>query len=213
MTGLRRRPRRWVVAGGLALLAVAVAGIVSPRVWRGLSRAPGLQGIVFLGDSITSGDGVAPDTTFAHRLGIALGVPVWNAGVSGDTTTGALQRLGTYVLAHRPRVVVVELGVNDAVDHHRPASETLATLERIVRRLRRRGAAVVLVYTPFGEFDHDVYRQGFRDIARRERARLIESFYDGIVPHLTVDGLHPSVEGHVALAGRLEPVLRELLGG
>jgi acyl-CoA thioesterase-1 len=210
MTG--RRSRRWVVAGGLVLLAVVVAGIVSPRVRRGLSGAPSRRGVVFLGDSITSGDGVAPDATFAHRLGIALGVPVWNAGVSGDTTTGALQRLGTDVLVHRPRVVVVELGVNDEVDHHRPASETLATLERIARRLRKKGAAVVLVYTPFGDFDRDVYRQGLRDIARRERAPLIESFYDGIVPHLTVDGLHPSVEGHAVLAGRLEPVLRELLG-
>jgi len=110
-------------------------------------------------------------------------------------------------------VVVVELGVNDEVDHHRPAGETLATLERIARRLRKSGAAVVLVYTPFGDFDRDVHRQGLRDIARRERARLVESFYDGIVPHLTVDGLHPSVEGHAVLARRLEPVLRELLGG
>jgi lysophospholipase L1-like esterase len=43
--------------------------------------------------------------------------------------------------------VVVELGVNDEVDHRRPAEETLATLERITRRLRKNGAAVVVVYT------------------------------------------------------------------
>jgi len=195
------------------LLAGAVVVITWTQASRGSWGAPTRQGVVFLGDSITSGDGVTPEATFAHRLGVALGVPVWNAGVSGDTTTGALQRLGTDVLAHRPRVVVVELGVNDEVDRHRPAGETLATLERIARRLRKRGAAVVLVYTPFGDFDRDVYREGLRDIARRERARLVESFYDGIVPHLTVDGLHPSVEGHAELARRLEPVLRELLGG
>ena len=43
-------------------------------------------------------------------------------------------------------------------------------------------------------------------------ARLIESFYDHIVPRLMVDGLHPSVDGHAVLAERLEPVLQELLG-
>jgi lysophospholipase L1-like esterase len=99
--------------------------------------------------------------------------------------------------------VVVELGVNDEVDHRRPAEETLATLERITRRLRKNGAAVVVVDTPFGDFDRDVYRQGFRDIARRQRVRLVEHFYDGIVPSLTVDGLHPSAEGHALLAQRL----------
>jgi acyl-CoA thioesterase-1 len=204
--------RVWAVASTLLGL-VAVASIVWLPAWRGHSGGPGRQGVVFLGDSITSGDGVAAADTFVHRLGATLGVPVWNAGVSGDTATGALRRLGQDVLDHRPRVVVVELGVNDEVDQRRPAAETLATLERIARRLRRRGAAVVIVYTPFGEFDREVYRQGLREIARRERARLIESFYDGIVPQLTVDGLHPSAEGHAVLARRLEPVLRELLGG
>src|SRR5262245_7708240 len=196
------------LAGALVMLTAYVAW----SAWLGSTTDPIRRGVVFLGDSITSGDGVAPDVTFPHRLGVAIGEPVWNAGISGDTTIGAFQRLDADVLVHRPRVVVVELGVNDEVDYHRPAKETLATLRRIVRRLRKSGAAVVLVYTPFGDFDQEVYRQGFRDIARRERVRLVEHFYDGIVPALTVDGIHPSVEGHALLARRLEPVLRDLLG-
>jgi len=203
-----------VVAGVLILLLLGGAAFVALSLWarRGFSGDPTQQTVVFLGDSITSGDGVSPEVTFPHRLGAALGVPVWNAGISGDTTARALQRLDADVLVHRPRVVVVELGVNDEVDHHRPAAETLAMLRRITRRLAKQGAAVVLVYTPFGTFDHPVYRQGFRDLARRERVRLVADFYDGIVPRLTVDGIHPSVDGHALLARRLEPVLRELLG-
>jgi acyl-CoA thioesterase-1 len=200
------------VAGALFLLVAATAYVAWTGAWLDPPVDPSRRGVVFLGDSITSGDGVAPDVTFPHRLGVALGVPVWNAGVSGDTTAGALRRLDADVLAHRPRVVVVELGVNDEVDHHRPAKETLATLRRIARRLRKSGAAVVLVYTPFGDFDRDVYREGFREIARRERARLVENFYDGVVPALTVDGIHPTVDGHALLARRLEPILRDLLG-
>jgi len=205
--------RARVVAGGLTLLLGAAAYVASSGAWRGPSADPSRRAVVFLGDSITAGDGVASEVTFPHHLGASLRVPAWNAGISGDTTTGGLRRLDADVLSHRPRVVVVELGVNDEVDHHRPAEETLATLRRITRRLRKDGAAVVLVYTPFGDFDRDVYRQGLRNIARRERVRLVENFYDGIVPHLTVDGIHPSAEGHALLARRLEPILRELLGG
>jgi acyl-CoA thioesterase I len=213
MAGGFPRPRRRAITGALILLVGAAAYGAWSGPWPGSPVDPTRRGVVFLGDSITSGDGVAPDVTFPHRLGVALGVPVWNAGISGDTATGALRRLDADVLVHRPRVVVVELGVNDEVDYHRPAPETLATLRQIARRLRKSGAAVVLVYTPFGDFDREVYRQGLRDIARRERARLVEDFYDGIVPALTVDGIHPTAEGHALLARRLEPVLRDLLGG
>lgn len=214
MTGTRYRIRQPAVAGALILVLLGGAALVASTLWarRGLSADPTRQGVVFLGDSITSGDRVSPEVTFPRRLGTALGVPIWNAGISGDTTAGALQRLDADVLAHRPRVVVVELGVNDEVDHHRPAAETLATLRRITRRLVKKGAAVVLVYTPFGDFDHPVYRQGLRDLARRERVRLVEDFYEGIVPQLTVDGIHPTADGHALLARRLEPLLRELLG-
>jgi acyl-CoA thioesterase I len=207
---LRSRPR--AVAGALIVLLAVAAYLASSGAWRKPPAGPGREGVVFLGNSITAGDGVAPDDAFPHRLGASLGIPIWNAGISGDTTTGGLRRLDTDVLGHRPRVVVVELGVNDEVGHHRPAEETLATLRRIVRRLRKGRVAVVLVYTPFRDFDHEVYRQGLRDLARRERVGLVEDFYDGIVPRLTVDGLHPSADGHALLAQRLEPILRELLG-
>ena len=208
-------PRRARALATALALVVAGAGAGVYAGWSSgwLKRFdPTRRTVVFLGDSITAGDGVSPEVTFPHRLGAALGVPARNAGISGDTTWGALKRLETDVLAHRPKVVVVELGVNDEVDYHRPAEQTLRNLRQIARRLRKDGARVVLVYTPFAEFDRELYREGLRAIARRERAGLVETFYDGIVPKLTVDGLHPSSEGHAVLAARLEPVLREILG-
>lgn len=204
--------RAWLLAAAVALV------LASAALWTGWSSGwlksfdPTRRTVVFLGDSITAGDGVAPEVAFPHRVGAALGVPARNAGVSGDTTWRALERLSVDVLAHRPKVVVVELGMNDEVDYHRPPAETLYNLRQLARRLRKDGARVVLVYTPFAEFGSETYRQGLREIARRERARLVEDFYDGIVPALTVDGLHPSADGHARLAARLEPVLRELLG-
>jgi len=205
--------RRAAVALSAALVLV---GLAAYRWGLGRTDSPGpldpsRQTVVFLGDSIAAGDGVSPDVTFAQRLGVALGVPVRNAGISGDTTAGGLRRLETDVLAYRPRLVVVELGLNDAVDHHWPAEATFGNLRKIVRRLRKDGAGVVLIHIRFAEFGSETYQRGFRRIAQRERAWLVEDFYAGVFPHLTPDGVHPNEEGHARLAARLEPMLRQIL--
>jgi acyl-CoA thioesterase-1 len=166
--------------------------------------------IVFLGDSITSGHGLPLEATFPQRLGAALGLNVRNAGISGDQTAGGLARLDRDVLAHRPKLVVVELGAND-VFRRVAKAETLANLRAIVRRLRDDGAGVVLVHLGLGVLARDDYREEFRAIAREERAWLVEDFLSGVVPGHSTDGLHPNEEGHARLATRLEPVLREIL--
>ncbi|MGH7268587.1 MAG: GDSL-type esterase/lipase family protein [Candidatus Rokuibacteriota bacterium] len=199
---------------GLLVLVAAAAGVY--LWWPAGPRAPEpleatREVVVFLGDSITSGHGLPLGVTFPHRLGAALGVPVRNAGISGDVTGGGLRRLDTDVLAHRPRLVVVELGVNDAF-RRLPREETLGNLRAIVRRLREDGAGVLLLHIGLAALGSDAYRDGFREIATTEGAWLVEDFLDGVVPGFTTDGLHPSEEGHARLAARLEPTLREILG-
>jgi acyl-CoA thioesterase-1 len=165
--------------------------------------------VIFFGDSITGGHGLPLEVAFPHRVGAALGLPVRNAGVSGDTTASALERLEADVLSHRPKLVVVELGGNDAL-RRVAKTDTLRNLRSIVRRIRETGSGVVLVHVRVPTITGD-YRDGFRAIAREEGARLVEDFLDGVVPGLTTDGLHPTAEGHARLAARLEPVLRDLL--
>jgi acyl-CoA thioesterase-1 len=205
-----RRP-----AGLVPLAAIVVAAIVWWPPGRPVPAPldPTRDAVVFLGDSITGGHGLALEVTFPHRLGAALAIPVRNAGVSGDTTAGALARVERDVLAHRPRLVVVELGANDAF-RRLPATETLANLRAIVGRLHEHGSGVLLVHvrmTALPGLSADPYRDGFREIARETGASLLEDFLDGVVPGLTTDGLHPTAEGHARLAARLEPVLRQIL--
>lgn len=204
---MSRRRRAGGLAAALGLIALGGAA------WHGWPGPldPTRQVVVFLGDSITSGEGIPPEAAFPILLGRALGVPVRNAGVSGDTSGGGLRRLQSDVLVHRPKLVVVVLGVNDVVDYHQPPAETLGNLRQIARRLRKDGAGVVLVHIRLAEFGSEVYREGFREIARRERAWLVEDFFAGVYPRFTPDGLHPSREGHARLATRLEPLLREIL--
>lgn len=204
----RRRPA--ILLGLVALAGLGVAYWAARGTATPPPLDPGRETIVFLGDSITSGHGLPLPLTFPHRLGESLGVSVLNAGISGDLTAGGLARLERDVLAHRPKLVVVELGAND-VFRRLPREETLGNLRAIVRRAREDGAGVVLVHVGLSLLGRGDYRDGFRAIAREEGAWLVEDFLSGVVPAYSTDGLHPSEEGHARLAAKLEPVLREIL--
>ena len=196
------------------VLLVGAVWALWPRAPR---RSPGVPvtaaatTVVFLGDSITEGHRLPADVAFPHRLGQALGVRAINAGISGDTTAGGLRRLERDVLTHEPRLVVVALGVNDAFGQG-PRETTLANLREITRRLRAKGATVVLLHAAVPGLAGDGYRSGLREIARSEGATLVEDFLLGVVPAHTYDGLHPDEQGQAMLAERLLPVLRQALG-
>ena len=202
-------------------MLLLVAGLLIGAAWalwpRALDRSAGTGArsvgptVVFLGNSITSGHRLSVDAAFPHRLGQALGVPVVNAGISGDTTEGGLSRLERDVLAHRPRLVVVELGVNDMFGRW-PRERTVANLQTITQRIRTQGAGVILVHIALPGVAGDGHRRHLREIARAEGAILVEDFLAGVVPGRTYDGLHPDERGHALLAERLLPVLREVLG-
>lgn len=206
-----RPTRRWPVIALAVLLGTALVYLWAAPADDGLPALDsGRDTVVFLGDSITSGHGLPLETAFPHRLGRRLGVPIRNAGISGDTTAGGLRRLTPDVLDHRPKIVVVELGANDAF-RRVPVAETLRTLRTITRRIREAGSGVVLLHLELPSLGGEAYRDGYREIAKQEGAWLVEDFLDGVVPGLTTDGLHPTEEGHARLAGRLEPVLRQIL--
>ena len=71
------------------------------------------QSIIAFGDSLVEGRGATPGNDFVAVLSRRLGVPIINAGRSGDTAGAALSRLDHAVLARSPRVVIVLLGGND----------------------------------------------------------------------------------------------------
>ncbi|HUF78465.1 MAG TPA: arylesterase, partial [Thermoanaerobaculia bacterium] len=104
--------------------------------------------VVFLGDSLTAGLGLAEAEAFPALIeqelrGEGFAVRVVNAGVSGDTSAGGLARLD-WILAQGPAVVVVGLGANDGL-RGLPVEATEGNLRSIVRRSRQAGARVVLL--------------------------------------------------------------------
>src|SRR5687768_10343541 len=91
--------------------------------------------IVAFGDSLTSGHGAGPGEDYPSRLSERIGLPIVNAGISGDTTEGALARVDQDVLSQNPRIVIVGLGGNDLI-RRVPLASTEANLRAIIRKVQ-----------------------------------------------------------------------------
>ncbi|KAB2951082.1 MAG: arylesterase [Thermoanaerobaculia bacterium] len=180
--------------------------------------------VVFLGDSLTAAFGLDEAEGFPPRVASELerrGLPVRaiNAGVSGDTSAGGLERLD-WLLAQRPDVVVIELGANDGL-RGQPLEAIEANLAAIVERSRAAGAHVVVAGMRIPTNYGPEYGAGFAAIyprlARRPGVTLIPFLLEGVAarPELNLpDGIHPNARGYEivarTVADALEPVLREI---
>jgi lysophospholipase L1-like esterase len=198
------------LAIGAVVAVVAIAWLRTPGPPRAAAPTSG-ERIIAFGDSLVEGRGATPGKDFVAQLARRLGTPIENAGRSGDTTASALARLDRDVLARNPRVVIVLLGGNDFL-RRVPTDETFRNLSTIVDRIRRRGAAVVLVGVSVGLLA-DSYGDEYERLARRASAGLVPDVLDGILGRSDrmSDAIHPNDDGYRLMAERIEPAIRELL--
>ena len=162
---------------------------------------------MFIGTSLTAGLGLDPDSAYpavVGRLAAAAGTPiaVVNAGVSGETSAGALRRVD-WVLREPADVVVIETGANDGL-RGESVDSLRANLEAILARVRRDrpGARVALVQMEaprnFGPGYTGRFHAAFPAAARAAGVPLFPFLLDGVagVPRLNqADGVHPTAEG------------------
>jgi acyl-CoA thioesterase I len=231
----RSCPRALALLAVLAMVAACERGgeqqvaAASPSPSVSPSRSPppspspdaGATRIAFLGDSITAGYGVAAPDAFPAVVEALLrehgrAVEIVNAGVSGDTSAGGLERLD-WVLRSDPDVLVLELGANDAL-RGQPLPGIEDNLRAIVARAREHGAQVLLlgmdIPTSYGPAYTREFAQLYERLAREEAVAIVPQFIRevGADPALMQpDGLHPTVEGHRRLAELLAPTLSDLI--
>jgi acyl-CoA thioesterase-1 len=180
--------------------------------------ADGRPLVAFLGDSLTSGWMVPEAQAYPTLVGRSLRersqpVRVLNAGVRGDTVAQGLARLDG-VLARRPDVLVVALGINDAIRGH-SLDEAERGLTTIVRRGQDAGARVVLVGMRIPEAtlgpEHAArFASLYLRVAADRRVHFVPFLLEGVagVRELNFpDGLHPNGAGHARLA---QNVLQEI---
>ena len=182
---------------------------------------PSAPVIVAFGDSLTAGQGVPADQTYPALLDERLKregyhFRVVNAGVSGDTSAGGLRRVD-WALRLKPEIVILELGVNDALRGQKLAA-IRANLDQMIARFQAAGARVLVAGMRLPPNYGDRYAEDFHrlyaEVARARNAPLMPFFLDGVgaVPRLNqADGIHPTAEGYAIVVDRLWPYLVPLL--
>ncbi|CAA2154592.1 Arylesterase [Methylobacterium brachiatum] len=212
-----RRARR------AALFVAALAGLVFPFMTESHAASPGPIKLVALGDSLTAGYRLPSDAAFPtvlERLLKAKGadVTVANAGVSGDTATGGLDRVD-WSVPDGTAGVILELGANDMLRGTDP-KVTEGALAAIIERLKARGIPVLLAGMQAAPNLGPDYKARFDAIyptlAKRYDLILYPFFLDGIIgdraQHLD-DGLHPNARGVETIAAQILPTVETFLGG
>jgi acyl-CoA thioesterase-1 len=193
---------------------------------QGAATAPDGRGsIVFLGTSLTAGLGLDPSEAYPaliqERID-AAGLPfvAVNAGVSGETSAGARQRID-WLLQRPVDVLVVETGANDGLRGIDPAA-LRGNLDAILDRAEAKDPSPSLVVVGMeappnlGARYTSAFREVFREVAEEHEATFIPFLLEGVagVERLNQgDGIHPTAEGQRRMADivwrALEPVLRE----
>lgn len=177
--------------------------------------------VVALGDSLTAGLGIGPDVAFPavlqKRLNDAgMAYEVVNAGVSGDTSAGALRRLD-WALDGDVRILIVALGGNDAL-RGLPVEELRSNLSSIIERAQAHKIQVLLAGMEAPPNYGPIYAQSFRgvfpDLARRYKVAFLPFLLQGVAGIARLnqpDGIHPTVEGARMVADNVWAVLQPMV--
>jgi acyl-CoA thioesterase I len=177
--------------------------------------------LVAFGDSLTAGYGVKTNDSFATQLQMALQakghkVEIVNAGVSGDTTAGGLERLD-WSLQPKPDGVILELGANDALRGIDP-KETRANLDKMLAILKSKDVDVLLAGMKSPSNWGPEYAKQFDaiypDLAAKYHTALYPFFLDGVAldrEFVQSDGLHPTAKGVAEIVKRMTPAVEAFL--
>jgi acyl-CoA thioesterase-1 len=177
--------------------------------------------IVAFGDSLTAGYGVKASESFAAQLQMALQakghkVKIVNAGVSGDTTAGGLERLD-WSLQPKPDGVILELGANDALRGVDP-KETRANLDKILAKLKAENIDVLIAGmkapSNWGADYQKEFDAIYPELAAKYGATLYPFFLEGVAldrAFIQADGLHPTAKGVAEIVKRIMPDVEKLL--
>ena len=181
--------------------------------------------ILFFGDSLTAGYGLADAATEAfpaliqQRLDAAgLNCHVINAGLSGDTSAGGLRRID-WAMRQPIDILVLELGGNDGL-RGLPVADTRRNLQGIIDHVKARNPAVRIVVAGmrmppnFGTDYVTQFAEMYPELVKANPGSILLPFLlqgvGGIARYNQPDQIHPTAEGHRLIADTLWPVLEPL---
>jgi acyl-CoA thioesterase-1 len=199
----------WALGFGLVFIALQNA-VASDRT------------ILVFGDSLSAAYGIRPEQGWVALLTQRLqaqgyGYQIVNASVSGETTSGGLQRLPRALQLHQPGIVVLELGANDAL-RGLPLSGTRANLAQMVRLSQEAGARVLLlgirIPPNYGPRYTDEFASVFPELAKQYHLPLVPFLLQDVAlnpARMQEDGMHPNAVGEAPILDTVWPYLKPLL--
>ena len=185
--------------------------------------------VLVVGDSLSAEYGLARGRGWVALLQQRIaqspqknvrGYEVVNASISGDTTAGGRSRLPPLLKQHRPAIVILELGGNDAL-RGLPLEATRTNLIDMARASKAAGAKIVIagMQLPpnYGRKYGDEFAALFASVAKSEGAALVPFLLHGVAdgPQADTmfqpDRIHPKAEAHTIILDNVWPVLQPLM--
>ncbi|MBN9049078.1 MAG: arylesterase [Rhizobiales bacterium] len=224
MQEIRLQPRSYGKKARLVqrVVALIVLTLVSAVGLSGVALAQNAPvKIVAFGDSLTAGYGLPGPDAFPAKLAAALKakgetIEIANAGVSGDTTTGGLERVD-WSVPDGTEAVILALGANDLLRGIDPAV-TEKALDGILAKLKERNIKVLLAGMLAGKnmgADYETrYNAIFPALAKKYDVLFYPFFLDGVATDRALnqqDGIHPNAAGVDVIVKRILPTVEELI--
>ena len=179
--------------------------------------------IMIVGDSLSAGYGLQPQQGWVQLLQKRLEQQypkqhkVVNASVSGETTSGALARLPKLLQAHRPHVVVIELGGNDGL-RGQPPQMIQKNLAQLIEKSQQAKAKVVVfgmkIPPNYGTAYSTAFESSYQTVSRQYRVKLLPFFMEGVAGNRSLmqnDQIHPNAKAQPALLNNAYPYIKSSL--
>ena len=194
----------------------AAQGIVGAKA----GRAPV---VLFFGTSLTAGLGLDPEQAYPMLIEKKAqddGVPikVVNAGLSGETTAGAVRRID-WVLREPVDLIVIEAGANDALRGLGP-EDARANLQQLIAAVRAKQPeakiALIQMEAPpnYGATYTKSFHEVYPEVAKKENVALLPFLLDGVAGIARLnqpDGVHPNLAGERIVANNVWKALKPVV--
>jgi acyl-CoA thioesterase I len=202
---------------------LGLAGLAAGESWAQSASKRGP--LLVLGDSLSAEYGLERGSGWVALLQQRLArekiaIDVVNASISGDTTSGGRSRLPALLAQHKPSIVILELGGNDAL-RGLPLNMTQANLSAMVQAAKATGARVLIlgmqVPPNYGQKYAQDFAALFASVAKADGAALLPFFLKGVADGpdaerlFQSDRIHPNAQAQPRMLGNVWPALQPLL--
>lgn len=225
-----RRKELWVftlamlVFGGLAACSTdrPATGASNPKPLVTPNITSTSPKIVALGDSLTAGFGLTENESYPYLLQQRLKADgydyeVVNAGVSGDTSLGGLERADWVLGQENVQIMILELGANDLL-RGMPVDRMKDNLSKIIQKAKAKNIKVLLCGmlappTMGAEYQRQ-YIDAFPDLATEHKVGFVPFFLEGVALKRELnqaDGIHPNAAGTKIMTENIYKALKPML--